>query len=147
MTATTGSGKRSSSTIPKKFRLPAELTQQLQAASAERGIPESRIVGEALEAYFNPKMPDFIALEMTIAGTLDRLRRAVATLQKDQQITNETLAQFVRLYLSNTAPPSSEEQTKLRQIAPQRFDRFIEVVRSQISGAGYVREVLNHDTE
>lgn len=147
MIETKASGKRRSPSCQKKFRIPTDLVRQLKASSEERGVSESQVVCEALKQFFNPQTPDFVEMEAVLGGGIDRLRRAVATVQKDQQIATETLAQFVRLFLSNTAPPSPDEQTKLRQIAPQRFDRFIEAVRSQTKGAGYVREVLNDDSE
>lgn len=147
MTKTMRSGTPKDQNIAKRVYLPPTLVEQIKQIAGQRDVPESHIVCEALESYLNPKPPDFILMEKTIAGSLDRLRRAVTTVQKDQQLTFETLVQFVRLFLINIPIPDDPIQQRNREVAPDRFKLFLEAVRSQTNGGGYVREVLNDDSE
>ncbi|MEQ9245491.1 MAG: hypothetical protein RLO21_05825 [Nitratireductor sp.] len=133
----------SASNVPKRFRLPPQLADQVEALAKSDGVTESSIVTNALEAYFHPQKPDFVALEETIAATLDRLTRAIRTVHRDQQLGLETLAQFVRLYLGSTLPPSDELRNEILLHAQSRFDAFLRAVRDQVVKDGpYVREVL-----
>lgn len=133
----------SASNVPKRFRLPPDLADQVEATARRDGVTESSIVASALEVYFNPQIPDFVALEETIAATLDRLTRAVRTVQRDQQLGLETLAQFVRLYLGTTLPPSDELRHEILSHAHSRYEAFLRAVRDQVVKEGpYVREVL-----
>lgn len=128
----------------RKHRLSVYLEPEIMrtlAAYAERRDRSLSLVAEAAIASF--VTPDEAERqEAALAARLDRLTRAIERLERDQTITVETLALFVRHWL--TVMPSLPEphQEAARAKGGERYDAFVEALGRRLSkGPVFRREV------
>ena len=128
----------------RKHRLSVYLEPEIMralAAYAERRDRSLSLVAEAAIASF--VTPDEAERqEAAIAARLDRLSRAVERLERDQTITVETLALFVRHWL--TVMPSLPEphQEAARAKGGERYDAFLEALGRRLAkGSVFRREI------
>ena len=101
------------------FRLPAELMRQLDAAALARQVSRAAIVEVALASYLSPDGAD--RLEAAVSRRLDRLTRQFERLERDQNIEIETLALFVRYFLTVSTPVPEAHQEAARAQGKARF--------------------------
>ena len=74
---------------------------------------------------------------------LDRMSKQLAEVHRNQQIVVESLALFVRYYLTITPPLPKSEQEPARSLGNQRFEFFVaQVGRRLAGGQTIVGEVL-----
>lgn len=105
-----------------------------------KGLSKSAIVGIALTSFLSPDGGD--AREAAIARRLDELTRQFDRLERDQTILIETVALFVRHYLSVSLPVPEAHQEAARAQGRARFEQFVQqLVRHLQRGKGLVREV------
>ncbi|MCU0908756.1 MAG: hypothetical protein MUF73_15265 [Rhodobacteraceae bacterium] len=74
--------------------LDADVARDLAALAARRRLPATRIVEAAVTSFLSPDSAD--QNEAAITRRLDRLTRTMERLERDQQITGEALAVFIR---------------------------------------------------
>ncbi len=98
-----------------RARLNVYLELRMRSASTElatmRGLSKSGIVAAALASFFSPDGAD--QREAAIARRLDRLTHQFDRLERDQTILIETVALFIRHYLSVSTPVP--ERTRRRR--------------------------------
>lgn len=126
--------------IPLSIYLDGSLSRDLDAFAAERNKPRSLVIEAAIRAFLTPDDAD--RREAAIAKRLDRIVRVLERLERNNGITLEALAMFVRFWL--TATPSLPEQTSAaaRQRGSERYDRFMEALgRRLANGPGVLKEV------
>ena len=81
--------------------------------------------------------------EAAIAKRLDRLSRQAERLERDQNIQIETLALFVRYYLTVSTPVPEAHQDAARAQGKARFEQFVEQLgRHLLRGRSLVRDVV-----
>ncbi|MEP6232204.1 hypothetical protein [Nisaea sp.] len=130
--------------VSKRFHLPPSIVDDLKRKASEDRVSETSIVADALEAYFNPRQPDFLRLEDVVGSTLQKQSRAIRTIHTDMTVVTEMLAQFVRLYLGSNLPPPDDLRNQIAAVAPGRFDNYTKAVKSQLSKDGpYIREIMS----
>ena len=125
---------------PLSVYLEASLLRDLDVFAAERHKPRSLVIEAAIRSFLTPDDAD--RREAAIAKRLDRIVRVLERLERNDGITLETLALFVRFWLSAT--PSLPEQTSVvaRQKGAERYGRFMEALgRKLASGPSVLREV------
>lgn len=119
-----------------------EHAKRLAELGAMKGVSKSAIVGTALASFLSPE--DAHRREAAIARRLDRLSGQFERLERDQAILIETLALFVRYYLSMAASVPEEHQDAVRAAGRARFEQFVtQVARKLHGGRGFAHEV--HD--
>ena len=126
--------------VPLSIYLDRSLARDLDAFAAERNKPRSLVVEAAIRAFLTPDDAD--RREAAIAKRLDRIVRVLERLERNNGVTLEALAMFVRFWL--TATPSLPEQTSAtaRQKGGERYDRFMEALgRRLASGPSVLKEV------
>lgn len=126
--------------VPLSIYLDGSLARELDAFVAERNKPRSLIVEAAIRAFLTPDDAD--RREAAIAKRLDRIVRVLERLERNDGVTLEALALFVRFWL--TATPSLPEQATAaaRAKGSERYDRFMEALgRRLASGSGVLKEV------
>src|SRR5215510_10189390 len=102
---------------------------------------KSALIEEALKALLEPQA--FPGVADAMAHRLEHLNRTVARLDRDQAITSETLALFVRYFLTITPPLPESEQEPARLLGKERFQVFIaQVGRRLAQDHRLVSEVL-----
>ena len=127
-----------------RFRLNVFLehnhAKRLDELAVMKGVSKSAIVAAALSSFLSPEGAD--RREAVIAKRLDRLTHQFERLERDQTILIETLALYVRYYLSVSIPVPESHQEAARAQGRARFAQFIEQLGRHIQrGRSLVREV------
>ena len=110
----------------------ARLNLYLQPAHAKRltelatmrGLSKSAIVAAALASFLSPDGAD--QRDAVIARRLDRLTHQFDLLERDQTILIETVALFIRHYLTVSTPVPPAHQEAVRAQGRARFEQFVE---------------------
>ncbi|UKV13225.1 ribbon-helix-helix domain-containing protein [Thalassospiraceae bacterium SW-3-3] len=109
----------------------ADTSAELEALAARPGTSKSAIIGDALRHYLRHRGAN--ALDEALRIRLDRLSRESALVHRDIDVLTESLAFFVRLYLTfNAHTPVPDKATQA--VANERYQKFIEQVGRQIAG-------------
>jgi hypothetical protein len=126
--------------VPLSIYLEGALARDLDAFAAERNKPRSLVVEAAIRSFLTPDDAD--RREAATTKRLDRIVRILERLERNDSVTLEALAMFVRFWL--TATPSLPEQTTAtaRQKGGERYDRFMEALgRRLANGPTVLKEV------
>ena len=108
-----------------------EHAKRLEELAAKKGVSKSSIVAAALASWLSPDAGD--QREAAIAKRLER----------DQNIQIETLALFVRYYLTVSTPVPEAHQDAARAQGKARFEQFVEQLgRHLLRGRSLVRDVV-----
>jgi hypothetical protein len=118
-----------------------EHARRLDELAAKKGVSKSSIVAAALASWLSPDAAD--QREAAIAKRLDRLTRQFERLERDQSIQIETLALFVRYFLTVSTPVPEAHQEAARAQGRARFEQFVEQLgRHLLRGHSLVRDVI-----
>ena len=121
--------------------LPAELIGRINEIADRKRVTRSAVVEAAVESFLSPDHADM--QEAALTRRLDRLSRQVACLERDQRITTETLALFVRFWLTITPPVAPEQQAAAQAKGRERFDGFVETLGKRVQkGRWFTDEVV-----
>ncbi|QPC42752.1 ribbon-helix-helix protein, CopG family [Kaustia mangrovi] len=116
------------------------LTAELEALAARRKVSKSQVVEAALASYLSPDAAD--QREAAITRRLDRLTRAVERLERNQTITTEALALFVRFWLTTTPPLPDTNREAAQAKGRERYEGFVETLGRRLAkGNTLVKEV------
>lgn len=116
--------------------LPPELLQQIAELAARRKLSQSAIVEAAVTSFLSPDGAD--RREAAFARRLDRLTRQVQRLERNTGITLETMAMFVRFFLTVTPPLPVDAQAK----GQQRYEGFVEALGQRLQkGLSFLNEI------
>ena len=118
-----------------------EHAKRLDELAATKGVSKSSIVAAALASWLSPDAAD--QREAAIAKRLDRLSRHAERLERDQNIQIETLALFIRYFLTVSTPVPEAHQDAARAQGKARFEQFVEQLgRHLLRGRSLVRDVV-----
>jgi predicted transcriptional regulator len=96
--------------------LPVPLARKLDQVARDRHGGKSALVEDAVRASLEPQ--PHAGIEDALARRLNEINRTLATLARDQLVATETLALFVRYFLTATPPvPDSEQESAHREEA------------------------------
>jgi hypothetical protein len=114
--------------------------QRLDELAAIKGLSKSSIIAAALSSFLSPDSGD--RREAAIAKRLDRLSDQFAKLDRDQNILIETVALYVRYFLTVSSPVPESHQDAARAQGRVRFEQFIaQLSRHLLKGRSLVKEV------
>lgn len=117
-----------------------EHARRLEDLSAHRGVSKSSVIAAALASFLSPDAMD--QREAATAKRLDRLSRQFERLERDQSILIETVALYLRHYLTVALPVPEQQQEALRAQGRARYAQFIEQLARHIQrGRSLVREI------
>lgn len=115
--------------------------RRLDELAAKKGVSKSSIVAAALASWLSPDAGD--RREAAMAKRLDRLSRQFERLERDQNILIETVALYVRYYLTVSTPLPEAHQEAAKAQGKARFEKFIEQLgRHLLRGRSLVRDVI-----
>ena len=118
-----------------------EHAKRLDELATMKGLSKSSIVAAALASFLSPDSGD--QREAAIAKRLDRLSRQLDKLERDQNILIETLALYVRYFLTVSTPVPEAHQEAARAQGRARFEQFIEQLgRHLLRGRSLVKDVV-----
>jgi hypothetical protein len=105
-----------------------------------RGKSKSLIAEAAIASFLSPDAAE--RQEATLARRLDRLVRQTERLERDVGIAVETLALFVRFWLTATPALPEQAQAAARAKGSERYHGFIEALGRRLAkGPTLLREV------
>lgn len=117
-----------------------EHAKRLNQLAVHKGLSKSAIVAAALSSFLSPDGGD--QREAAMAKRLDRLSRQFDRLERDQSILIETVALYVRYYLTVSIPVPEGHQDAARAQGRARYAQFIEQLARHLQrGRSLVREV------
>jgi hypothetical protein len=128
-------------------RLTEAIRDQLSSYCAASGISERAVFEAALQQYINGTSDMTLVLRR-----LDRLGRACERSHRDQRLSTEAFAVFVRLWFAHTPSIPEDAKPAARSTAESRYRQFVEYVTQQFSGGprfldDLPREVLADEAE
>ncbi|MDH2404860.1 MULTISPECIES: CopG family transcriptional regulator [unclassified Bradyrhizobium] len=120
--------------------LDPETFKTLETFAQRRGQPKSLVAEAAISAFLSPDDSD--RREATIAKRLDRIARVLERLERNDGITLETIALFIRFWLTSTPALPEHSTPAARAKGAERYDRFVEALgRRLASGSTVLKEV------
>lgn len=119
---------------------PPELLKQISDLADRKKISRSAIIEAAVASFLSPDGSD--RHEAAFARRLDRLSRQLQRLERDLGIATETLALFIRFWLTVTPPLPNDAQAAAQAKGRERFEGFVETLGRRLQkGQSYLREV------
>jgi predicted transcriptional regulator len=117
------------------------LARRFDLIAQQRNGAKSALVEEALRAVLEPQQ--HAGLEEGLARRLNELNRVVAGLRREMAVATETLAIFVRYFLTVTPPLPQDEQEPARLLGRERYQVLLtEVGRRVAENERLVAEVI-----
>ncbi|MGX4803327.1 ribbon-helix-helix domain-containing protein [Bradyrhizobium guangdongense] len=119
---------------------PPELLKQISELADRKKLSRSAIIEAAVASFLSPDGAD--RREAAFARRLDRLSRQMQRLERDVGLTAETLALFIRFWLTITPPLPNDAQSAAQAKGKVRFEGFIEALGRRLQkGQSFLREV------
>ncbi len=117
------------------------LARRFDLIAQQRNGAKSALVEEALRAALEPQQ--HAGIEEALARRLNELNRVVAGLRREMAVATETLAIFVRYFLTVTPPLPQDEQEPARLLGRERYQVLLtEVGRRVAENERLVTEVI-----
>ena len=114
--------------------------KRLDELATMKNLSRSGVVAAALAAFLSPEGGE--RREVATAKRLDKLTRQFERLERDQTILIETIALYLRYYLSVTVPVPEAHQDAARAQGKARFTQFVQQLGRHLQrGHSLVREV------
>ncbi|PDT65060.1 CopG family transcriptional regulator [Bradyrhizobium ottawaense] len=125
--------------------LDPEVMKALSAYAARREQSLSLIAEAAIASFLSPDADE--RREAAIAKRLDQIDRRIARLERDVGISIETIALFIRFWLTTT-PPLPEPAAKVaRAQAGARYDNFVAALGRRLSQGPKLRQEIPDDIQ
>ena len=102
--------------------LPKDVSERFEALAAEPGASKSSILAAALTVFLNRRGAS--ELEERFAIRLDRISNQLARIERDGNISLESLGLFIRYMLTVNAPLTEDDEVA-RAIGRDRFAAFV----------------------
>jgi len=119
---------------------PPELLKQISEHADRKKLSRSAIVEAAVASFLSPDGAD--RREAAFTRRLDRLSRQVQRLERDVGLTAETLALFIRFWLTITPPLPNDAQAAAQAKGRERFEGFVEALGRRLQkGHSFLREI------
>ncbi|MES2067809.1 MAG: ribbon-helix-helix protein, CopG family [Pseudomonadota bacterium] len=122
------------------FRLPPELIRQLDGYARTKHVSRTAIVEAALASYLSPDGAE--RLEAAVSRRLDRISRQLDRLEWHVELSNETLALFIRFWLTTTAPLPDTAMKAAQAMGKERWERFVESLTRRMESGPRLRNEI-----
>ncbi|WP_309085905.1 CopG family transcriptional regulator [Chelativorans sp.] len=133
----------------KKKRLSAYLDPKTMKAltefSARRGISLSLVAEAAIASFLSPDAAE--RQEAAITRRLDQVDRRVQRIERDLGIAIETLALFVRFWLTSTPALPESAQAEARAKGTQRYEGFVEALGRRLAKGPRLRQEIPEEID
>ncbi len=120
---------------PAKLRhqlyLDADISERLETLASKPGASKSAILADAVQAWLARRGTH--ELDDRFGLRLERISTQLGRIERDQQIVMESLALFIRYFLTVNAPLPESDQAA-RAVGRDRFQAFIDQVGRNIAG-------------
>jgi hypothetical protein len=120
--------------------LDQEIFRSLEAYATRQRKPKSLVVEAAIASFLSPDDSD--RREAALAKRLDRIVRVLERLDRNDGVTLETIALFIRFWLTSTPALPEQSSPAARAKGAERYDRFVEALGRRLSsGSTVLKEV------
>jgi hypothetical protein len=127
------------------FRLPPQLSRELADYAARKRVAQALVVETALASFLSGDSAEH--LEAVLSRRLDRLSRQADKLAWHVELTNETLALFVRFWLVNNPPLPDTALAAAQAMGRERWERFVETLNRRMEFGPRLRNELSDDVQ
>ena len=124
---------------------PPELLREIADLAARKGLSRSAIVEAAVASFLSPDGAD--RREAAFARRLDRLSRQVQRLERNVGIATETLALFIRFWLTITPPLPNDAHAAAQVKGRERYEGFIEALGRRLQKGQSLLQEIPDDIE
>lgn len=120
--------------------------KRLEQIAAHQGVSKSAVIAAALSTFLAPEGAE--GRDAMLTARLDRLSRQYERLERYQNILVETVALYVRYFLSVSVPVPESQQDAARAQGRARYAQFVEQLGRHLQrGRSLLREVQEVSTE
>ncbi len=118
-----------------------ELFDKVGLAAKRPGVTKAAVVEAALMGFFSKEFDD--QRDGALIRRLDRMTRQYDRLERNLSISTETLALYIRFFLTVTPPLPNTDQDAARALGKERFEYFISQLGRRLAGGkNMIRDVL-----
>ncbi|MBZ9756989.1 ribbon-helix-helix domain-containing protein [Mesorhizobium sp. ESP6-5] len=132
---------------PKKQRLSVyldpEVMKALAAYAARRDQSRSLIAEAAIASFLSPDAAE--RQEAATIKRLDQLDRRMTRIERDLGISVETLAVFVRFWLTTNPPLPEPAQAAARAKGAERYGAFVSALGRRLAKGPKLRHEISED--
>jgi len=132
-------------TVKRTFRLPTDLADDLARHARRRGVTQGLVVETALRSILTPD--DTERIEAAFSRRMDKVARGIDKLDYHVEVTNETLALFVRFWLTANPPLPDAALPAAKAKGNERFEGFVEALARQLEAGPRLAEGLRRDID
>lgn len=117
------------------------LFDKIELLAKRPNVTKAQIVEAALAGFFSKEFDD--QRDGAIVRRLDRIARQLDLIERSIAIQTETLALFIRFFLTVTPPLPNTDQDAARALGKERFDYFVgQLSRRLAGGKNMIGDVL-----
>ena len=135
--------------MERKLRLSVYLDPEIMHTLADyadrRERSRSLVAEAAIASFLSPDADE--RREAVLAKRLDGIDRRMQRLERDLGIATETLALFVRFWLSSTPALPDAVQATARAKAGERYDGFLEALGRRLAKGPKLRQEVGEDVD
>jgi predicted transcriptional regulator len=132
---------------PKKQRLSVyldpDVMKNLADYAARRDHSRSLVAEAAIASFLSPDAAE--RQEAATTKRLDQLDRRMTRMERDLGISVETLAVFVRFWLTTNPPLPEPAQAAARAKAGERYDAFVTALGRRLAKGPKLRQEISED--
>lgn len=129
--------------IKQTYRIDAELARLVAERARQRRVTKTDVVEAALASLLSPDHEEKI--EAMLTRRLDRMARLLDRILWHVDLSNETMALFVRFWLTST-PPAPDAGSKAAQATgAKRYQSFVDSLSRRMEGGPRLKEELSED--
>lgn len=134
---------------PKKQRLSIyldpDVMKALSAYAARRGHSLSLVAEAGIASFLSPDAAE--RQEAAISKRLDQVDRRMTRMERDVGISVETLAIFVRFWLTTTPALPEPAAQAARAKAGERYEAFIAALGRRLASGPKLRQEISEDID
>jgi hypothetical protein len=120
--------------------LEVNLLDQLESVATRQKLTKSVVIESAVASFLSPDSAD--RLEAAFARRLDRLSRQSERLEHNLAIAAETLALFIRFWLTTTLPSPASTDAAAQAKGRERYRAFLQAIGRRLAkGHSFIQEV------
>ncbi|WP_086618055.1 CopG family transcriptional regulator [Erythrobacter tepidarius] len=123
--------------------LEPSVTRALAEYAARRAQSRSLVAEAAIASFLSPDAAE--RQEAALTRRLDQLDRRMARLERDLGIAVETLAVFVRFWLTTNPPLPEPAQAAARAKAGERYDAFVAALGRRLAKGPKLGQEISED--
>ena len=121
------------------------LLKQLDALAMRRQVSKSAIVEAAVASFLSGDASE--KLEAAMSRRLDKLGRQVDGLDEDLAVLGETVALFIRFWMTITPPLPDSVQAAARVKGTERFEGFLLTLSRKLATGDRFLKDLSRDID